>query len=982
MDDVLTFHRYRLIRRIARGGMAEVFLAAHRGAAGFERKVALKKILPVYSGMEEFASLFRDEARISAALDHSGIVQVYDFGQHGGEYYIAMEYVDGPDLEEVVDRCRRRGVLPPVEVVLYIAHRLASCLEYAHSRVDGKDRPLKIIHRDVSPPNVLIGVQGEIKLTDFGVAKAEFRDSMTRPGVLRGKYAYMSPEQVGHKAIDQRSDIFSLGTVLYETLTGVNPFEGSTDYQTIESVGRAEVEPAGFLRPDTPAELDRILITCLEPDPAHRFQNAAALRQDLARLMLAWPRADDPQCLIDFLRDVFPERAAQDTRAALVDGSVPVWEALAHRLSPMLVSIPTPPELQASEPIRLVPRPPSGEAGAAPVAEARPSALDEPPWPVVASEMSADRPPKKPPESTASNAVMREVGPKARRKASRPFEHRGRPGEDDLGTDPGSKVPLRGGPRAAFLPPVEESLDRIPAVDVHVLGADDSETFSMNDEEPIVPPPFHSLAERGDPLLEGLNSLPPTTADGVPIVNEWELEEHDWSGAHPIAEPLQSDPTRRAAQPEGKSTDPQRFAPMTSLDRVEEVQQGAPVGFVPEPDEVIAADPVGVASDSVGVLDEVLNPPDSSLPDPVSLEDLIGGAAGAAGGRAEPQDYLSPDGDSIEGWDVPTAEGDEALADLLARATSGGTRPNAPAWGEAEPDLPQRIDHVEPPHSPRPPRTNTDPGRSARHAISAGDHPAVRRTNPAGAPLDPAPPHFGRVARSPVPKAAISFSALPPVDLPVEDLQPEPDGLTPPSISFAGAPTPGPAFQSFDPPSSPALRAVHGFSGPSGPKVDRIDADRSPTDRPRRALPAGRRDRRPPADDVEAPPLRQGRPPRPVYVSTPSMRAISVADIPRGVATVTPPAAPEEPAAESRPARASESEPEKKKKKKAGPTLFDTLHEHRVTILYGAIAILAPLLLLFFAGRIGGGSDVEPLEPEAGEQEDEAPRRIEPLEPL
>ncbi len=960
--------------------MAEVFLAAHRGAAGFERKVALKKILPVYSGMEEFASLFRDEARISAALDHSGIVQVYDFGQHAGEYYIAMEYVDGPDLEEVVDRCRRRGVLPPVEVVLYIAHRLASCLEYAHSRVDEKDRPLKIIHRDVSPPNVLIGVQGEIKLTDFGVAKAEFRDSMTRPGVLRGKYAYMSPEQVSHKAIDQRSDIFSLGTVLYETLTGVNPFEGSTDYQTIESVGRADIEPAGFMRPDTPAELDRILITCLEPDPEHRFQSAGALRRDLARLMLVWPRADDPQCLVDFLRDVFPERAAQDTRAALVDGSVPVWEALTHRLSPMLVSIPTPPELQAPGPIRLVPRPPSGDPVAGPGAEAPPSGLDEPPWPVVASEMPADRPPKKPPESTASNAVLREVGPKARRKARRPFEHHGRPGEDDLGTDPGSKVPLRGGPRAAFLPPVEESLDRIPAIDVPLLGADDSETFSMKDEDSVVPPPFRSLADRGDPLLEGLHSLPPTTADGIPIVNEWDLEDHDWSGAPPERPqaPLRRDPTPRAPRRESNGTDPHRLAPVTSLDRVEEVQRGDPIGFAPEPDEVIVADPVGVASDSIGVLDEVLNPPDSSLPDPVSLDELLGGSTGRADQRAEPRDYLSPDGDSVEGWDVPTAEGEEALADLLARATSGGTRPNAPAWGEVEPEVPRRIDHVEPLHSPSLPKSNTDPGRSGRHAISASDHPAVRRTNPAGAPLDPAPPHFGRVARSLVPKAAISFSALPPVDLPIEDLQPEPDGLTPPSISFAGAPAPGPAFQSFDPPSSPALRAVHGFSGPSGPKVDRIDEDRSPTDTPRGALPADRRDRRPRADDVEAPPLRQGRPPRPVYMSQPGMRAVSLADLPRGSATVEPPTVAEEPEAESRPARRGEPEPEEKQP--TGPTLFDTLYERRVTILYGVIAILAPLLLLFFAGRIGGGPVAEPMEAE--EQRDEAPRRIEPLEPL
>jgi serine/threonine-protein kinase len=320
--------------------MAEVYLAVLRGAAGFERRVALKKILPVYAGIEEFTKLFRDEARIWAVLNHSGVVQVYDFGQHQGDHWIAMEFIDGPDLEEVLDRCRRRGIHPPVDVVIHLGHRLASALEYAHGVRDPSGEELHIIHRDVSPPNILLSVQGEVKLTDFGVAKASTRASLTRPGVLRGKYAYMSPEQVQHKPIDHRSDLFGLGILLYETLTGVNPFEGPTDYQTIESVGRAEVEPAGFLRPDTPAELDRILLGLLEPDPELRYQTGGELRRDLAALMLERPEADEPETLVAFLRDLFPERTPQAQSSGKPNPGVPAWEALAHVITVYDVPVP------------------------------------------------------------------------------------------------------------------------------------------------------------------------------------------------------------------------------------------------------------------------------------------------------------------------------------------------------------------------------------------------------------------------------------------------------------------------------------------------------------------------------------------------------------------------------------------------------------------------------------------------------------------
>lgn len=335
-----TFHRYRLVRRIARGGMAEVFLALLRGPSGFEKRVVLKKILPVYAAMEEFGVLFRDEARLSALLEHSAIVQTFEFGRYEDEYFMAMEYVDGPDLKELLDRCRRRGILLPVEVVLHIVHELTRALEYSHLLTDDDGRAMSIIHRDVSPPNVLIGVHGAVKLTDFGVAKAAHRETDTRPGVLRGKYAYMSPEQVCEADIDHRSDIFSIGIVLYETLTGVNPFEGSTDFLTMEAVEKAVIEPAAFLRPDTPTELDRILLACLEPDPDLRYQSASDLRRDLSKVIRSLPAGDGPEQLVSFLRDVFPERVPDARQASAADLGSPIWEHLAHRLAAMTVPMP------------------------------------------------------------------------------------------------------------------------------------------------------------------------------------------------------------------------------------------------------------------------------------------------------------------------------------------------------------------------------------------------------------------------------------------------------------------------------------------------------------------------------------------------------------------------------------------------------------------------------------------------------------------
>lgn len=306
-----TFGRYQLTRLLARGGMAEVYLAVLSGAAGFEKRIALKKILPIYTDLEEFTRLFQDEARISVTLNHSNIVQVFDFGVHHGEHYLAMEYIDGPDLEKVLMGARKLGRQLAIDTVLYIAMRVASALEYAHSRVDDQGRSLDLVHRDVSPPNVLLSVQGEVKLTDFGVARYQARLSKSRPGVVRGKYAYMSPEQLTGDVLDSRSDLFSLGVVLYEMLTNVNPFLGDTDYQTMERVVACRPPNPTEYRPDIPRDLVRILERCLRSHPGTRYQYAGQIRRDLAELMFNRGVIDDPQLLSDELWRLFPRQLSR-----------------------------------------------------------------------------------------------------------------------------------------------------------------------------------------------------------------------------------------------------------------------------------------------------------------------------------------------------------------------------------------------------------------------------------------------------------------------------------------------------------------------------------------------------------------------------------------------------------------------------------------------------------------------------------------------
>lgn len=264
------FGRYTLCRMIARGGMGEIYLAQLQGVAGFEKTCVIKKIRADLACDETFRERFLNEGRTLVALTHSNIVQIFDMGEVEDEYYLAMEYVDGADLRALM-RCSKAGKMP-VETAIAVAECVLRGMSYAHRAVDVSGQPLGIVHRDISPSNILISVEGDVKIIDFGIAKVKTVESCS--GVVQGKFAYMSPEQARGEKLDARTDIFSLGIVLYEMLTGVRPFEGDSDLQSLERIKCSEPRTVHELRQDVDEELSKIVERSLQKDRDERYQSA------------------------------------------------------------------------------------------------------------------------------------------------------------------------------------------------------------------------------------------------------------------------------------------------------------------------------------------------------------------------------------------------------------------------------------------------------------------------------------------------------------------------------------------------------------------------------------------------------------------------------------------------------------------------------------------------------------------------------------
>src|SRR5688500_4889626 len=261
------FGKYFLVDKIATGGMAEIFKAKTYSHGGFENLLVIKRILPHIGENSDFIEMFIDEAKVSVALQQPNIVRIYDFGKILENYFIAMECVDGKDIRNVLRELARRKEFLPPKFCAYVAFEVCKGLHYAHTKTDLQGNPYGIVHRDISPSNILISYEGEVKIADFGIAKAESNAYQTRDGMLKGKFEYMSPEQAQGKEIDHRSDIFSLGIILYEMMTGRRLFKTDSEIATLKKIREGEIDAPSKLKPDIPPALEAICMRALERDP-------------------------------------------------------------------------------------------------------------------------------------------------------------------------------------------------------------------------------------------------------------------------------------------------------------------------------------------------------------------------------------------------------------------------------------------------------------------------------------------------------------------------------------------------------------------------------------------------------------------------------------------------------------------------------------------------------------------------------------------
>jgi len=293
---------YLLQQKVARGGMAELFLADYVRRDGFRRKVAVKRILPHLAGNKDFINMFTREARLAALLQHPNIVQIFDYGKIENAYFIAMEYIDGKNLGEILS-AMNQGLT--VEQTVFIILQICKGLDYSHTKRDEKGKAFHIVHRDISPQNMLISYQGEVKISDFGISKARSEPSLTQAGVVKGKLAYLSPEQALGGSIDQQADIYALGLVFYETLTGKRVYKFSSDVEAIRAIPKKDIDPLIKSMPDLPEEVNRIVMKCLEKDKDRRYQNASALYNDLLAFKKELKITFDTADLADFMRKKF-----------------------------------------------------------------------------------------------------------------------------------------------------------------------------------------------------------------------------------------------------------------------------------------------------------------------------------------------------------------------------------------------------------------------------------------------------------------------------------------------------------------------------------------------------------------------------------------------------------------------------------------------------------------------------------------------------
>jgi hypothetical protein len=354
-----TLGKYEVLQRLACGGMAEIFLARAVGVLGFDKLVVLKRILPHLASRTDFVQMFLDEARIATTLTHPNIVHTHEVGVHGKSYFIVMEYLGGEDVRTIVRQLARTGERLPLEHSLKIAIGVAAGLQYAHDKKDREHKPLHIVHRDVTPQNVIVTYDGAIKLLDFGIAKAAKRINETRSGSFKGKVPYMSPEQCRGDGLDRRSDLFSLGILMHEMTLGRRLFEGDTDFQILKQIAEGPIPRPRDVDGNYDPRLQAIVLKALERDPKQRFQTARELQVALEELAYDLRLRLSPLGLADYMHTLFADKIDGWERAS-ADGDVAKLEAhfltvAAEREADLAAEEAEPPRPRALGPASLLP---------------------------------------------------------------------------------------------------------------------------------------------------------------------------------------------------------------------------------------------------------------------------------------------------------------------------------------------------------------------------------------------------------------------------------------------------------------------------------------------------------------------------------------------------------------------------------------------------------------------------------------------------
>lgn len=394
------FGRYILLDRINVGGMAEVFRGKMAGVEGFERLVALKRILPNIAADPDFVEMFVDEAKLAVQLQHANIAQIYELGKEDDTYFMAMEYVSGVDLRSMWDRARHRNRLLPIAMSCHVMQKVCEGLDAAHRKKDAQGNEISLVHRDVSPQNILISFEGEVKVIDFGIARAANKVSKTQAGVLKGKFGYMSPEQVRGTDLDNRSDIFACGVVLYELLVGDRLFLGESDFSTLEKVRNVEMVPPTRLNKNLSPHIERIVMKALAKGREDRYRWASEMAEDLQRYLFTTNQPFARTDLQRYMQQHFKEEITKE-RSRLDKYATVTLESLEQE------------EGRGGRPARTAPEPMTEVASGLPVQAALqqpmgrlPSALLSTPLSltdaVVESPPVAAPPPQAPPPPAAS----------------------------------------------------------------------------------------------------------------------------------------------------------------------------------------------------------------------------------------------------------------------------------------------------------------------------------------------------------------------------------------------------------------------------------------------------------------------------------------------------------------------------------------------------------------------------------------------------